>query len=177
MGFPIISSWKKGIGSKLIDIHLVEKLEANINKIKKENIKVNFYKKIPNEWKGDVILFAVKPQDFKKVAEEVNLNNVLFKNIVSIMAGITTNKIRSYLKTQTSVTRVMPNLAVEVNLGVNCIFHSSNSKNLFKKNIKSQTIKLKKKGEIFTVLENQLHIVVPLSKIAIFHETKLREND
>ena len=137
MGLPIISSWKKGSGHKSIDIHLVEKLEANINKIKKENIKVNFYKKIPKKWKGDVIFFAVKPQDFKKVAEEINLNNVLFKNIVSIMAGITTSKIRSYLKTQTSVTRVMPNLAVEVNLGVNCIFHSSNSKNLFKKNINS----------------------------------------
>ena len=49
--------------------------------------------------------------------------------------------------------------------------------NLFKNNIKSQTIKLKKKSEIFTVLKNQLHIVVPLTKIAIFHETKLREND
>ena len=48
---------------------------------------------------------------------------------------------------------------------------------LFKNNIKSQTIKLKKKSEIFTVLKNQLHIVVPLTKIAIFHETKLREND
>ena len=48
---------------------------------------------------------------------------------------------------------------------------------LFKKKLKSQTIKLKKKGEIFTVLKNKLHIVVPLSKIAIFHETKLREND
>ena len=40
--------------------------------------------------------------------------------------------------------------------------------NLFKNNIKSQTIKLKKKSEIFTVLKNQLHIVVPLTKIAIF---------
>ena len=49
------------------------------------------------------------------------------------MAGITTSKIRSCLKTQTSVTRVMPNLAVEVNLGVNCIFHSSNTKIYLKK--------------------------------------------
>ena len=47
MGLPIISSWKKGSGHTSIDIHLVEKLEANINKIKKENIMVNFYKKIP----------------------------------------------------------------------------------------------------------------------------------
>ena len=53
------------------------------------------------------------------------------------MAGITTSKIKTYLKTQISVTRVMPNLAVEVNSGVNCIFHSSNSKNLFKKKINS----------------------------------------
>ena len=38
MGLPIISSWKKGSLHKSIDIHLVEKLEANINKVKKENI-------------------------------------------------------------------------------------------------------------------------------------------
>ena len=135
MGLPIISSWKKGSGQKSIDIHLVEKKEANINLVKKKNIKVNFYKKIPKKWKGDFIFLAVKPQDFCKVAKEINTNNVIFKNIVSIMAGITTTKIKSYLKIQTCVTRVMPNLAVEVNLGVNCIFHSSNTKNLFKKKL------------------------------------------
>ena len=42
MGLPIISSWKKASAHKSIDIHLVEKLEANINKIKKKNITVNF---------------------------------------------------------------------------------------------------------------------------------------
>ena len=135
MGLPIITSWKKGSRQKSIDIHLVEKRVANINLIKKNNIKINFYKKIPKKWKGDVIFFAVKPQDFYKVAKEINTNDVLYKNIVSIMAGITTSKIRNYLKTQTSVTRVMPNLAVEVYLGVNCIFHSSNTKKLFKKNL------------------------------------------
>ena len=45
MGLPIISSWKKGSRRKSVDIHLVEKLEANINKIKKKNIKVIFNKK------------------------------------------------------------------------------------------------------------------------------------
>ena len=135
MGLPIISSWKKNNRQKSIDIHLVEKQEANINIIKKKNINVTFYKKIPRKWKGDVIFFAIKPQDFNNLAEEINANNVIFKNIVSIMAGITTSKIRRYLKTQTGVTRVMPNLAVEVNLGVNCIFHSINTNNLFRKNI------------------------------------------
>ena len=135
MGPPIISSWKKDSRKKFIDIYLVEKQEAKINLIKKKNIKINFYNKIPENWIGDIIFFAVKPQDFNKVAEEINTKNVKFKNIVSIMAGIPTSKIRSCLKTQTGVTRVMPNLAVEVNLGVNCIFHTSNTKSLFKKNI------------------------------------------
>ncbi len=103
MGLPIIVSWKRGSRQKSIDIHLVEKQEANINSIKKKNIKVNFYKKIPKNWKGDLIFFAVKPQDFNKVAKEINTNNVLYENIVSIMAGITTSKIRSCLKTQTAI--------------------------------------------------------------------------
>ena len=34
---------------------------------------------------------------------------------------------------------------------------------------------MKKRGEIFSVLKNQLHMVVPVSSIAIFHETKLNE--
>ena len=46
---------------------------------------------------------------------------------------------------------------------------------LFKNNKKVKSITIKKKGEIFSVLKNQLHIVVPISKIAIFHETKLNE--
>ena len=36
MGLPIIFSWKKGSGQKSIDIHLVEKKEANINLVKKK---------------------------------------------------------------------------------------------------------------------------------------------
>ena len=47
--------------------------------------------------------------------------------------------------------------------------------NLFKNNKKIKSVIMKKKGEIFSVLKNQLHIVVPVSNIAIFHETKLNE--
>ena len=45
MGLPIISSWKKGSRHKSIDIHLVEKLEANINIIKKKILRLIFIKK------------------------------------------------------------------------------------------------------------------------------------
>ena len=135
MGLPIISSWKKVKKQKSIDIHLVEKKELNINLVKKKNVKVSFYKKIPRNWSGDIIFFAVKPQDFYKLAKEINRNKVSFNTIVSIMAGLTTSKIRSHINVTSSITRVMPNLAVAINLGVNCIFHSSDTKNLFKRNI------------------------------------------
>ena len=148
MGFPIINSWKKQKTQRSIDIHLVEKKESNINLIKKKNIKASFYNKIPKMWKGDILFLAVKPQDFYKVAEEINSNNILFNNIISIMAGVTTSKINSCLKASASITRVMPNLPVAINLGVNCIFHSNSIKNPFKKNINSLFRLLGKNYEI-----------------------------
>ena len=45
MGLPIISSWKRGSKQKTIDIHLVEKKEANINIIKKKILRLIFIKK------------------------------------------------------------------------------------------------------------------------------------
>ena len=135
MGFPIISSWVKSKNKKTIDIHIVEKNKANINSIKKNHKKVKIFKQIPDSWKGDIIFFAVKPQDFKKVNQEILSKNINYKNVISIMAGITINKIRSELKTEVGITRVMPNLAVKVNLGVNCIFHSQNTKALTRSDI------------------------------------------
>ncbi len=128
MGFPIISSWVKNKKKISIDIHIVEKNKLNINLIKKNNIKIKISKQIPDSWKGDIIFFAVKPQDFKKITQEILSKNINYKNVISIMAGIKINKIRSELNTEAGITRVMPNLAVEVNLGVNCIFHSRNTK-------------------------------------------------
>ena len=135
IGFPIISSWVKSKKQKSINIHVVEKNRANINSIKKNNLKVKILKQIPYSWKGDIIFFAVKPQDFKEINQEILSKNIFFKNVISIMAGITINKIRSELNTQAGITRVMPNLAVKVNLGVNCIFHSTNTKALMRSDI------------------------------------------
>ena len=47
--------------------------------------------------------------------------------------------------------------------------------NLFKNKKKIKSVIMKKRGEIFSVLKNQLHMAVPVSSIAIFHETKLNE--
>ena len=48
--------------------------------------------------------------------------------------------------------------------------------NLFKNKKKVKSVTMKKKSEIFSVLKNPLHVVVPLSSIAIFHEIKLNEH-
>ena len=52
MGLPIISSWKKGSRQKSIDIHLVEKQEANIKIIKKKILRSIFIKKYLKIGKG-----------------------------------------------------------------------------------------------------------------------------
>ena len=60
------------------------------------------------------------------------------------MAGITIKKICNDLRTDVGVARVMPNLAVKLNLGVSCIYYS----------VKTQIIFRKKVNSLFNILGN-----------------------
>ncbi|MDF2447502.1 MAG: pyrroline-5-carboxylate reductase [Bacteroidota bacterium] len=64
-----------------------------------------------------IIILAVKPQDFKELS--VELRKVISSNslLLSIMAGIEISFIQSELKHEL-VVRAMPNLPVEVNMGM-----------------------------------------------------------
>jgi len=61
---------------------------------------------------GQVIILAIKPQDFETVLAEIK-DGAQDKLIISIAAGITTGYIEKFLG-QVRVVRVMPNLAVKV---------------------------------------------------------------
>ena len=61
---------------------------------------------------ADVVIFAVKPQSFKQLSESIKID-LRDKLIISIMAGISVEKIRSFLNTE-KVVRTMPNLAIKV---------------------------------------------------------------
>jgi pyrroline-5-carboxylate reductase len=67
------------------------------------------------------------------------------------MAGIKIKTISASLKIKTEIIRVMPNLASELGLGVNCIYHNKNINHRYLKNIKKL---LKELGSVY-VLKNE----------------------
>lgn len=97
---------------------------------------------------ADVIIFAVKPQDFTKL--DLELSNKL---VISIMAGISIKKIAAQIKS-TRVVRTMPNLPLQIQEGLTGWIASKNikarDKRVTKKILKSfgQEIELKKESEI-----------------------------
>jgi pyrroline-5-carboxylate reductase len=69
---------------------------------------------------SEVIMLAVKPQDFDTLLNEIK-SSVKSKLIISIAAGVTTLYIRSKLGEKTRVIRVMPNLPVKIGKGMICL--------------------------------------------------------
>jgi pyrroline-5-carboxylate reductase len=71
--------------------------------------------------KADVILLAVKPQDFPDVLAELSRVPMKGKLIISIAAGITTRYIEWALKQPVRVVRVMPNLPALIGEGMSAL--------------------------------------------------------
>jgi len=71
--------------------------------------------------RSEVIILAVKPQDFDLLLNEIK-DLVKDKLVISIAAGITTKHIRTRLGDKVRVIRVMPNLPAQVGLGVSVLF-------------------------------------------------------
>lgn len=72
----------------------------------------------------EYILLAVKPQIFKSIADEL-AEKCRAKHIISIMAGIPYDTIKSYFK-NANVTRVMPNMACKLKKGMIAIRENNN---------------------------------------------------
>ncbi len=71
--------------------------------------------------KSDVIILAVKPQDFDSILNEMK-DGVLAKHlIISIAAGISTNYIEASLKKKVRVIRTMPNLLALIGQSVTAV--------------------------------------------------------
>lgn len=67
----------------------------------------------------DIVILAVKPQDFETVLTEIT-HNADGKLIISIAAGITTSYIEKYLP-NARIIRTMPNLPLRVRKGMICL--------------------------------------------------------
>jgi pyrroline-5-carboxylate reductase len=73
--------------------------------------------------RSDVIILAVKPQDFDRVLSDMK-DNVKGKLVISIAAGIKTSYIERVLG-GARVIRTMPNLAARVGRGMTCLCRGS----------------------------------------------------
>ena len=70
--------------------------------------------------KSDVVILAVKPQDFDALLKEIKEGGVSEKLIVSIAAGISTEYIQRYLD-DIRIIRVMPNMPAKIGKGISCL--------------------------------------------------------
>ena len=95
--------------------------DRNLEKLKKlrENYKINISLDKKEVIKNsEILVLAVKPQDFRNLAEE--LKKYLIKKsslIISIMAGVDIKYIQALLGVQT-IVRAMPNLPAQIGCGV-----------------------------------------------------------
>jgi pyrroline-5-carboxylate reductase len=71
--------------------------------------------------KADVILFCIKPQNAEKVIQDVAKHIPKSAILISIMAGVTLNKLQNWLPDGTPVIRAMPNTPTQVNAGMTAI--------------------------------------------------------
>jgi len=74
----------------------------------------------------EVVILAVKPQDFDLVLNEIKLF-VQDKLIITIAAGITTQYIKSRLGEKVRIVRVMPNMPAQIGQGVTVLFKGQNT--------------------------------------------------
>jgi pyrroline-5-carboxylate reductase len=69
----------------------------------------------------DILLFCVKPQNAKQLFQELSSGIKPHQAVMSIMAGVTINKMEHWLPPGSSVIRVMPNTPSQVNAGMSAI--------------------------------------------------------
>jgi pyrroline-5-carboxylate reductase len=68
--------------------------------------------------KADYVLLAIKPQDAKEVISTISTSFNEKKVVISIMAGITTSNILSFIGKPIKIVRIMPNICVKVGEGM-----------------------------------------------------------
>lgn len=104
-----------------IDIYVFDHNIKKISNIKNEYKKIKF--KLDNSEinQCDVLIIAIKPQDFKKLSLTLK-KDVL---VISIMAGVSEKEIRKVLNIK-KLVRAMPNIPVRIKKGVIGYFANKN---------------------------------------------------
>jgi pyrroline-5-carboxylate reductase len=100
------------------NLHLIARKKENIQKISElfPRSKVSAFDEV-REIEADLIIIAVKPQDFQFVAENISFQFTENQMLLSIMAGIKIGKIQHLFNHQ-KVVRAMPNSPTLLGMGI-----------------------------------------------------------
>jgi pyrroline-5-carboxylate reductase len=103
------------IVKKGYDLTIVDKFaDGCIRSLNDESLPLSF----------DIILIAVKPQNFDEIADELRWFCHEETVVVSIMAGSSVATLRKRVKKAYDVTRVMPNIGMKSGCGISLVFNS-----------------------------------------------------
>ncbi|MFA7255004.1 MAG: pyrroline-5-carboxylate reductase [Candidatus Omnitrophota bacterium] len=107
--------------------------------------------------KTDVVLLAMKPQDFVTFALEHRLSFRPGQNVISILAGMTTEKITKALGKNVTVVRAMPNLGAKVGQSMTVICGKNRTALSWAETLFAGC------GEVVTLPEKRLDLVTAMS--------------
>ena len=118
MGLSFSKSFLKYELIKPENLHLITRKPEKIEKISHEfpGAKISSFQDL-KEIDADLVIIAVKPQDFQFVAENISFQFKENQMLLSIMAGIKIEKIQKYFNHQ-KVFRAMPNSPTLLGMGI-----------------------------------------------------------
>lgn len=118
MGLSFSKSFLKYELIKPENLHLITRNQSKIPKISAEFPKseISVFDEV-KDLNADLIIIAVKPQDFQKVADNIPFSIKESQMILSIMAGIKIEKIQKSLN-HSLVVRAMPNSPTLLGMGI-----------------------------------------------------------
>ena len=118
MGISFSKSFLKYELIKAENLHLITRKKDKIEKISKEfpGSKVSCFEEL-KEIAADLVILAVKPQDFAFVVENISVQFNENQMLLSIMAGIKIEKIQKLFNHQ-KVVRAMPNSPTLLGMGI-----------------------------------------------------------
>ena len=143
--------------SKILLVEISQNIREELNK----SYSISAVEKIDSTIKDyEILLIAVKPQDVKKVLEE--LANYITKDqlLISVAAGISIAYMEKQLKKMVPIVRTMPNLAARI--GKAAVAMCPNS-NVSEAQLKKAWQVMEAIGDITVIEEKQMDAVTGLS--------------
>ncbi len=157
MGTAILSGFLK---NKLVDASQVAVAESDITQIETLRLEYESVDVIDLPVDCKTLILAVKPNVAAEVIETLNVNNVKFERVISIMAGITTDYLSERLKHTAAIIRSMPNTPAMIGKGMIAI---TKGPNCAQQDLEFSTNLLSVLGDTVWVGEEEMDAITAIS--------------